>query len=215
MKKNRYIILIFIFLLVFNCTAYADEDATGYITIQGYVEDEIRDNEYSCYVLLWNYDTGKQYEVYLYAINDYKTTVELPAGKYYMDSATVVGDTTAKYPSKLKDAHTEHVKNAVDFELMAGGVHEMHIAFGDTTFDNIIRDSETEAPAETETTPAEITSAEAPTTEAPTETTAPAGTDPVEEPAKGSSPVTAIISVIVLVAVAAAYVWIKIKNKKK
>jgi hypothetical protein len=195
----------------------------GYLSIQGYVEEEIRNQGYTCYVQVINNITYETYDIYLYTTNNYAATTTLPAGAYTITHKTVVNDTTSKYPGKVKDNPTvwiiEGVK-AYDFDMFDGGVVTLDISFGDATFDNIV--SETEAVRgpiiEIETEEPETEAIEE-TTEAITETTAAATTETEasetgETQAKSGSPVKVIISAVFLIAVVAAYAWIKIKNKK-
>lgn len=228
MKKFKYIFFMLIFVFMFGIQAYAsniettpaEESATtgtGTVTIQGYVDDEIWENEYSCFVAIIEINTGNTPEGYLYAANNYALTLnDVAAGQYVLDIRTgVVGDSTSRYPVKQQGIEDLDPNARYSIEVIPGGVTEVHLAFGDATFENIIRETEpasTEAETIPETTAAETVAETEPATEAPAETEA--ATEPAEESGSSTNPVMLIVCGVFLVVLVVAYIRIKMKNKK-
>ena len=69
-------------------------EGNGYLTIEAKVNAEISD---TVYVQFFNIKTYEEYAYYLYAVNDYKTSVELPAGSYIVSDGGLPYDTKGLY----------------------------------------------------------------------------------------------------------------------
>lgn len=50
------------------------------------------------YVNVWNYDTGEEYELYLYSTNNYTGHMALDEGTYMIGQVSVCDDNTSRYP---------------------------------------------------------------------------------------------------------------------
>ena len=72
----------------------------GYLTVVAHVNADITD---TVYIQFFNKDTYQEYAYYLYAINDYKTNIELKAGNYMISGGGVIEDTKGLYPIEEKE----------------------------------------------------------------------------------------------------------------
>lgn len=71
------------------------KNGNGYVTFKGHVNPEILED---IYIGFFNMDTYEEYAYYLYKINDYKTSVELPAGNYFLADGGIPTDVMNEYP---------------------------------------------------------------------------------------------------------------------
>lgn len=80
----------------YNTTGKATiKSGNGYVTFVGHVNPEIQEN---IYISFFNMKTYDEYAYYVYQINDYKTSVELPAGDYFLGEGGVPTDVMCNYP---------------------------------------------------------------------------------------------------------------------
>ena len=71
------------------------KSGNGYVTFVGHVNPEIQED---IYISFFNMRTYDEYAYYVYQINDYKTSVEIPAGDYFLGEGGIPTDVMCNYP---------------------------------------------------------------------------------------------------------------------